>query len=66
MTREAQIKHEVGNYFVLENTGRNASYTVFKNTGTHSISDSAYAHTPDGLSLAIARAEYKAKRDAKP
>lgn len=60
--REEDIIHEAGDYWV----GRERnSYTVFKNVGTYSVSDSAYAKTEDGKSIAIARCEYLAKRDAK-
>ncbi|QIX20579.1 hypothetical protein [Agrobacterium pusense] len=55
---EADIMHEAGNYWV----GRERdSYTVYKIGATHSVSDSAYAKTPDGLSIAIARCGYLAK-----
>ncbi|MDH0613319.1 MULTISPECIES: hypothetical protein [unclassified Agrobacterium] len=56
---EADIMHEAGNYWV----GRERdSYTVYKIGATHSVSDSAYAKTPNGLSIAIARCDYLAKR----
>lgn len=57
--REEDIMHEAGDYWVGRE--RNA-YTVFKNVGTHSVSDSAYHKTEDGLSIAIARCDYLAKR----
>ncbi|OCJ65279.1 hypothetical protein A6U96_23365 [Agrobacterium tumefaciens] len=58
---EADIMHEAGNYWV----GRERdSYTVYKVGATHSVSDSAYAKTPNGLSIAIARCNYLAKRAA--
>lgn len=56
---ESDIKHEVGNYWVAD-TGD--SYTVFKIGITHSTSDSSYKRNADGLSIAIARCNYLAKR----
>lgn len=55
MARESDIKHECGDYFVLRES---RAFTVYKNVGTHAVSDSSYARTPDGLSLAIARCKY--------
>lgn len=60
---EKQIKHESGEYWVLD-TG--ASYIVFHAGVTHSTSESAYARTPDGLSIAKARADYLSKTKGKP
>ena len=57
--RESDIMHEAGAYWVLR---ERASYVVCRNVGTHSTSDSAYAKTPDGLSIAIARCNYLAGR----
>lgn len=62
MIREIDIKHEAGKYWVLSTRD---AYTVFKTGLTHSVSDSAYAHTPDGLSIAIARCNYLAKKESK-
>lgn len=57
---EADIMHENGDYWV----GRERkAYTVYKAGVTHSVSDSSYARTPDGLSIAIARCNYLAKRN---
>ena len=56
--RESDIMHEVGNYWVARES---RAYVVYKIGVTHSTSDSAYARTPDGLSIAIARANYLAK-----
>lgn len=58
----ADIMHEAGPYWVARDK---AAYTVFKAGITHSTSDSAYALTPDGLSLAIARCNYLARKGAK-
>ncbi len=59
--RETDIMHEVGSYWV----GRaKAAYIVYRTGVTHSVSDSAYARDPDGLSIAIARCDYLAKREA--
>jgi len=60
--KEKDIKHEAGNYWVAD-TGKD--YTVFKIGITHSTSDSSYHRTSDGLSIAIARCNYLAKREAK-
>jgi len=59
--KESDIMHENGDFWVGRERG---SYTVFRVNGTHSVSDSAYARDPDGLSLAIARCDYLAKRTA--
>lgn len=60
--KEHDIKHEVGNYWVGDNGGK--AYTVYRvQVGLHySIPDSSYAHNPDGLSIAVARCNYLAKR----
>lgn len=58
--RESDIMHENGNFWVARGP---KSYIVFKAGITHSVSDSAYEKTADGLSIAIARANYLAKRD---
>lgn len=57
--KESDIKHENGAYWVAD-TGD--AYTVFQNGVTHSTSDSAYKRNADGLSIAIARCNYLAKR----
>ena len=57
--RESDIMHEVGDYWVARQKG---TYVVYKIGVTHSTSDSAYAKTPDGLSIAIARCDYLAGR----
>lgn len=59
--KEKDIKHESGSYFVLSEKD---CYGVYKNGLTHSTSDSHYHKTDDGLSIAIARCEYLAKREA--
>ena len=57
--RESDIMHEAGAYWV----GRERSaYVVYCTGVTHSVSDSAYARTEDGLSIAKARCDYLAKR----
>jgi hypothetical protein len=58
-TREADIMFETPVCWVRR--GR-SDYTVFRTGGTHSTSDSSYHKTPDGLSIAIARCKYLAKR----
>ena len=59
------IMHETpcGNYWVGRDT-RQGAYVVYKVGATHSTSDSGYALTPDGLSIAICRADYLSKRKA--
>lgn len=56
MTREADIVHECGDFWVLADR---KAYRVMQNRVTHSIEDSAYPRTADGLSIAKARANYK-------
>ena len=60
--KESQIMHENGRYWVLD-TGK--AYAVMAAGVTHSTSDSAYERSPDGLSIAIARCNYLAKRSHK-
>lgn len=61
--QEQDIMHETpcGKYWVGRDT-RQQAYVVFKVGATHSTSDSGYHMTPDGLSIAIARADYLGKR----
>ena len=59
--REANIMHENGLYWVYRDRDR---YTVMRPHTPCSITDSAYAKTADGLSLAIARCDYLARRAA--
>jgi len=59
---EAQIVYVNGDYWVCD---QRDSYVVYKCGITHSTSDSAYHHTPDGLSIAKARCDYLANRTAK-
>lgn len=58
---ETDIVYEVGNLWVFRDT-KHKCYTVFKAGITHSVSDSSYPLTDDGLSLAKARVDYKSKR----
>jgi len=57
--RERDIMFETSTHWVGRQRGR---YVVFEVHATHSVSDSAYALTPDGLSIAIARAKYLSQR----
>ncbi len=57
--KESDIVHEAGPYWVARQKG---AYVVFHAGATHSVSDSAYLPDADGLSLAIARCDYLAKR----
>lgn len=61
MTRESDIMHETGSYFVLR---VREAYTVYKNGHVHATADSSYPLTNDGLSIAKARADYLARREA--
>lgn len=62
-TRESDIVYENSACWVRRDR---KSYTVFRTGVTHSVSDSAYKKTADGLSIAIARCNYLAKRAAAP
>ena len=53
--KEADIVYEKGNFWV----GKSRNYyTVYRVGPTHSVSDSMYAKTDDGLSIAKARCDY--------
>ena len=56
---EARIRHENGAFWVWEDKD---AFTVYRAGVTHSTPDSSYAPTDDGLSLAIYRCDYLAKR----
>lgn len=61
--RESDIMHENGSFWVLK---QKHGYTVFKPYEgglCASESDSTYALTDDGLSLAVYRCNYLAKRE---
>jgi len=60
MISESKIRHENGSFWVFED--KNA-FTVYKAGITHSTPDSSYALTDDGLSLAVYRCDYLAKRE---
>ena len=60
MIREEDIVHEAGDYWVAR---ERAAYTVYRNRVTHATSDSTYAKTPAGLSIAVARCDYLAGRE---
>lgn len=59
----SEILHERGSYWILKDI-KNKCYTVFKSGITHSVSDSAYPLDDDGLSIAKARVDYLARREA--
>ena len=61
MTRETDIVHEKGRTWVYRDKA-SRRYTVFVDGLTHSVSDSAYPFTEDGLSIAIALCNYLASR----
>ena len=60
--RESQIVFDSGPVWVWKCP---ESFTVFKVGPVYSVPDSSYAPTPDGLSIAIARAEYLTKKAKK-
>lgn len=60
---EADIMHENGDFWVGRDRS-NRAYVVYRAGITHSVSDSAYDLTPNGLSIAKARCDYLAKRNA--
>ena len=57
--KEDDIVFEDGRAWVYRDK-KNERYTVYISGVTHSTSDSSYPLTVDGLSLATARAKYKA------
>lgn len=59
--REKDIAHENGDFWVLSNR---YGYHVMRSGITHSIGDSSYSLDDNGLSLAVARCDYLAKRKA--
>lgn len=61
--REEDIEYERGDFWVHRDRAR-ALYTVYRAGATHSTSDSSYKLTPDGRTLAVARANYLARRQA--
>lgn len=61
--KESDIAHENGCFWVLKDAKR-GRYTVMRATSTHSESESAYRLDADGLSVAIARCDYLATRQA--
>lgn len=57
--RESNIVYQIGSVWV----GRMPTqYTVYVDGVTAAMADNSYARTDDGLSIAIARAKYLAKR----
>ena len=61
--RESDIMHESGAFWVGRDTDAPA-YVVYRIGVTHSRADSGYPMNAAGLSLAIARCDYLAKRAA--
>jgi hypothetical protein len=59
MTTEQDILHQMGDFHVLR---ERRAYTVCEHKGTHSVTVQSFARDEDGLSLAIAYADYKARR----
>jgi hypothetical protein len=63
--RERDIISEsvCGRFWIGRDTASKA-YVVYRVGATHSVSDSGYAMTPDGLSIAKARMAYLERRAA--
>lgn len=60
---EEDIVHENGNFWVArEADNKPPAYIVYKAGPTHSTPDGGYPLNADGLSIAIARCDYLAKR----
>lgn len=61
--QEKHILYEVDGFWILDDADHGA-YTVMRPSPsfTHSISDSGYERTPDGMSIAKARCDYLARR----
>lgn len=57
MIKVADIVYERGQFWVYRDV-KLACYTVYRAGITHSTSDSSYALTEDGLSIAKARVDY--------
>jgi hypothetical protein len=55
-----RILHANGNYWVGPTA---SSYTVWHDGLNYATADSSYPKTPDGLSIAKARCDYKAKKE---
>ena len=62
--QESDIMYETpcGNYWVGRDK-ENKAYVVYQNRLTHSYGESGYNMDRDGLSIAICRAKYLAKRN---
>lgn len=64
MIRESAIIHETAaGHHVTRAGGR---LEVRRHAGTHSVTDCAFPDTPDGLSLARARANYLEQNPPRP
>jgi hypothetical protein len=61
VTRESDIVHETPVCWVKRDR---KAYTVYRIGVTYITSDSAYAKSADGLSIAVARCNYLTKRAA--
>lgn len=60
--KETDIAHETDKAVVIKSKG---AYTVYRKKGTHIESDCGFPSNPDGLSCAIARANYLTTRAAR-
>ncbi|WP_137114161.1 hypothetical protein [Mesorhizobium sp. GR13] len=56
---EDDIVYENGRFWVARECN---AFVVYRSGITHSVSDSAYARTPDGLSVARRRCDYLTNR----
>jgi hypothetical protein len=65
MTTESDIMHDDNAFAWVLREPRRKRYTVLRYNFTHSVEDSAFPLTPDGLSLAIARAKYISRAELK-
>jgi hypothetical protein len=61
---EADIMHESGQFWVCRERNAYTVYVPYRGGSMASESDSSYAKTTDGLSIAIARCNWLAKRHA--
>jgi hypothetical protein len=59
---ENDIVHQEGRFWIVRSRAPRA-WVVMRDTNTHSVSDSAYSYTNEGLTLAKARCGYLAKHD---
>lgn len=67
--KESDLVHENGDFWVCK-TQKNwfgspeKTYSIYRNQLTHSVPVASFEQNEDGLSLAIAYCDYRAKRDS--